>query len=64
MVPICTPSMSEFGFACAPAPPKPVNAAMGEGAPKMDSLRPRIVAAGTPKASFPNSRLVNIIVSS
>ena len=43
--------MSEFGLACIHAP-------------KMDSLRPRIAAAGTPKASFPNSRLVNIVFSS
>ena len=55
--------MSEFGLAWAPAPPKPVNAATGEGAkaPKMDSLLPRMLAAGRAKASFPNSRLVNIV---
>src|SRR6187455_1834048 len=36
--------MSEFGFACA-------------NAPKIDSLRPSMAAAGSPaSASFPNSR--------
>ena len=50
MVPICTPSIREFGLVCA-------------NAPKIDPL-PTTVAAGSPaSAIFPNSRLVNISVS-
>ena len=48
MVPICTPSIFELGFPCAKAVKK--------------SLPPSTVAAGTlARASFPNSRLLNIM---
>ncbi len=46
IVPICTPLMSEFGFACT-------------NAPKIESLLPTTAAAGSPaRASLPNSLLV------
>src|SRR3954452_6076170 len=51
MAPICTPLISEFGFACA-------------SAESSDSVRPSTSAAGTPaSATLPNSLLVYAIPS-